>query len=258
MIRFAVDHTGKYRASFDFPHVYGTMARTAVIAGVGPGLGESIARRFASEGLAVGLLGRSTDYLESLATELQGTAGDAIAVPCDLAQPSDIEQAFTEFRKAVGPVDVLVNHASSASWKGITDVSDREFQRALDVGPRAALHYSQEAVADMRSTDGDGTIIFTGATTSVRGRENAVGFSAAKFACRGMAESMARELGPDGIHVAHVVLDGQILPPDGTGTHDEEEFLDPDAIAESYWHLVEQDRSAWTLELDLRPHVEEF
>ena len=110
----------------------------------------------------------------------------------------------------------------------------------------------------MRSTDGDGTIIFTGATTSVRGRENAVGFSAAKFACRGMAESMARELGPDGIHVAHVVLDGQILPPDGTGTHDEEEFLDPDAIAESYWHLVEQDRSAWTLELDLRPHVEEF
>lgn len=237
---------------------FDSMTRTAVIAGVGPGLGESIARKFASEGLAVGLLARSDEYLDSLARELQETAGDAVAVPCDLAEPDDVERAFTDIRDAFGPVDVLVNHASAAPWKGLQDVSDQEFQRALDVGPRAALHCSREAVTDMRSTDGDGTIIFTGATTSVRGRENAIGFSAAKFACRGMAESMARELGPEGVHVAHVVLDGQILPPDGPGGRDESAFLDPDAIAESYWHLVEQNRSAWTLELDLRPHVEEF
>jgi NAD(P)-dependent dehydrogenase (short-subunit alcohol dehydrogenase family) len=234
------------------------MAHTAVVAGVGPGLGESLARKFAAEGCAVGLLARSEDYLEDLSRDLWDTPGDAVAVPCDLADPDDIGDAFETVRDEFGPVDTLVNHASAAPWKGLETVDAGEFDRALDVGPRAALHCSQEAVADMRDTDGDGTIIFTGATTSVRGRENAIGFSAAKFACRGMAESMARELGPDGIHVAHVVLDGQILPPDGPGSRDPAEFLDPDAIAESYWHLVEQDRSAWTLELDLRPHVEEF
>jgi len=101
-----------------------------------------------------------------------------------------------------------------------------------------------------------GTIVFTGATSAVRGRGGgALAFSAAKFAVRGMAESMARELGPEGIHVAHVVIDGGILPPDAD--RPDEAFLDPDAIADAYWQLVEQDRSAWTLELDLRPHVEE-
>jgi NAD(P)-dependent dehydrogenase (short-subunit alcohol dehydrogenase family) len=234
------------------------MAHTAVVAGVGPGLGESLARKFAAEGCAVGLLARSGDYLTDLAEDLWDTPGDAVAVECDLADPADIERAFADVRDAFGPVDTLVNHASAAPWKGLEAVDPDEFDRALDVGPRAALHCSQEAVADMRETDSDGTVIFTGATTSVRGRENAIGFSAAKFACRGMAESMARELGSEGIHVAHVVLDGQILPPDGPGSREAEEFLDPDEIAESYWHLVEQDRSAWTLELDLRPHVEEF
>ncbi|MUV90114.1 SDR family NAD(P)-dependent oxidoreductase [Halapricum sp. CBA1109] len=234
------------------------MARTAVVAGVGPGLGASVAEQFASEGLNVGLLARSESFIESLADTLSETAGDAVAVPCDLADPTDIEAAFADVREAFGPVDVLVNHASAAPWKGLQAISDEEFQGALDVGPRAALHCSQEAVEDILETAGDGTIIFTGATTSVRGRAGSIGFSAAKFATRGMAESMARELGPEGVHVAHVVIDGQILPPDGPGDRDESEFLDPDTIAESYWHLVEQDRSAWTLELDVRPHVEEF
>jgi NAD(P)-dependent dehydrogenase (short-subunit alcohol dehydrogenase family) len=110
--------------------------------------------------------------------------------------------------------------------------------------------------------DGDGgTIIFTGATSAVRGRGGAAGFSSAKFAARGLAESMARELGPEGVHVAHVIIDGQILTPDAREQADdrpEDSFLDPDEVAESYWHLVEQDRTAWTLELDLRPYVEEF
>jgi NAD(P)-dependent dehydrogenase (short-subunit alcohol dehydrogenase family) len=232
------------------------MAQTAVIAGVGPGLGESIARKFAAEGLSVGLLARSEGYLETLAADLGDTAGDAVAVPCDLADPDAIASAFDAVRDAFGPVDVLVNHASAAPWKGLTDVSDDEFDRALAVGPRAALHCSREVVADVRSIARDGTIVFTGATTAVRGREGAIGFSAAKFACRGMAESMARELGPEGIHVAHVVIDGRIRPPDGAD--DAAASLDPDEIAENYWHLVQQDRSAWTLELDLRPHVEEF
>jgi len=232
------------------------MTRTVVVAGVGPGLGESIARKFATEGCRVALFARTESYISALAAELSETAGDALAVPTDLADPDAIAVGFEQVRESFGPVDVLVNHASAAPWKGLEAVTDAEFDRALDVGPRAALHCSQEAVADMRENEG-GTIIFTGATTSVRGRENAIGFSAAKFACRGMAESMARELGPEGIHVAHVVLDGQIRPPDQQ-VESPEDYLDPDAVAENYWHLVQQDRSAWTLELDLRPHVEAF
>ncbi|WP_136717607.1 SDR family NAD(P)-dependent oxidoreductase [Halorientalis salina] len=232
------------------------MAQTAVVAGVGPGLGASIARKLVDEGCRVGLFARSEGYLDELAADLSEGSGDALAVPTDLTDPDAIADGFDRVREAFGPVDVLVNHASAAPWKGIEAVSAAEFDRALDVGPRAALHCSQEAVEDMRETGG-GTIVFTGATTSVRGRENAIGFSAAKFACRGMAESMARELGPEGIHVAHVVLDGELLPPE-QDVDDPETYLDPDEIAESYWHLVEQDRSAWTLELDLRPHVEAF
>ena len=233
------------------------MPRTAVIAGVGPGLGTSLAERFAEEGCSVALLARSESYLETLADRLRAeTPGDALAVPTDLSDPMTIEHAFDGVHDAFGPVDVLVNHASAASWDGLLEQDPEAFRRALSVGPEAALHCSQIAVEDMLEGDG-GTVIFTGATTSVRGRAGAVGFSAAKFACRGLAESMARELGPEGVHVAHVVVDGGILPPDAD-VGDEADYLDPDAVADAYWNLIEQDRSAWTLELDLRPHVEEF
>ncbi|MFB6206176.1 MAG: SDR family NAD(P)-dependent oxidoreductase [Haloglomus sp.] len=235
------------------------MTRTTVIAGVGPGLGESLARRFAEEGCEVALLARSADYLEELEIELNGsTGGEALAIPTDISDRDAVEEAFGAVREAFGPVDVLVNHASAASWQGLLDASAEDFRRALAVNVEGAFHCSQEAVADMVDGDG-GTVIFTGATTSRRGREGAVGFSAAKFGARGLAESMARELGPEGVHVAHVVIDGQIRPPDGPAPdRPEHEYLDPDAIAEEYWHLVQQDRSTWTLELDLRPHVEEF
>ena len=236
------------------------MTRTAVIAGVGPGLGESLARRFATAGCRVGLFARSADYIDGLADDLAETEGDALAVPTDLRDPAAIRAGFEAVREAFGPVDVLVHNASAAGWSGLLEADPAAFDRALDVGPRAALLTAREAAEDMLASDG-GTIVFTGATTSVRGRGGAIGFSAAKFAVRGMAESMARELGSEGIHVAHVVLDGQILPPqesERAPDRPREEYLDPDAIAESYWHLVEQDRSAWTLELDLRPHVEEF
>ncbi|MCT9095045.1 SDR family NAD(P)-dependent oxidoreductase [Haloarchaeobius sp. HME9146] len=233
------------------------MPRTAVIAGVGPGLGASLARKFANEGCSVGLFARSEEYIEDLAADLrEETPGEALAVPTDLTDPDQIREGFAAVRDEFGPVDVLVNHASAAPWKGLSEVSHDEFQQALDVGVTAALHCSKEAVADMRQGDG-GTVIFTGATTSIRGRKGSVAFSAAKFGARGLAESMARELVPEGVHVAHVVIDGGILHPEREVEHPGE-YLDPDAIAESYWHLVEQDRSAWTLELDLRPHVEEF
>jgi NAD(P)-dependent dehydrogenase (short-subunit alcohol dehydrogenase family) len=228
------------------------MTRTAVVAGVGPGLGESVVRRFHAEDCSVALLARSADYLDSLADEL----GDRVLpVPTDVSDRDAVTEAFDAIREAFGPIDVLVVNASAASWDGLLDCEFDDFRRALTVNVEGAFHCSQEAVADMLEHEGDGTVIFTGATTSVRGRKGAVGFSAAKFGARGLAESMARELGPEGVHVAHVVVDGGIQPP---GSDPDEDYLDPDAIADSYWHLVEQDRSAWTLELDLRPHVEAF
>jgi len=227
------------------------MSRTAVVAGVGPGLGASLAERFVAEGCAVGLFARSAGYIEELSDDL-GEA--ALAVPTDISDPEAVEAGFEAVRDAFGPVDVLVVNASASVWKGVREISGEEFRRALAVGAEGALYCAQAAVEDMLAGDG-GTVVFTGATSAVRGREGAAGFSAAKFAARGLAESMARELGPEGIHVAHVVVDGGIQPP---GTEPSEESLDPEAIADAYWHLVEQDRSAWTLELDLRPHVESF
>jgi NAD(P)-dependent dehydrogenase (short-subunit alcohol dehydrogenase family) len=230
------------------------MARTAVVAGAGPGLGASLAHRFSTEGCQVGLFARS-ESVEALAADVRAAGGDAVGVQVDVGDRTAVAEGFAAVRDAFGPVDILVNNASSAPWSGV-DIDPAAFEECLRVGPAGSLHCTQEVVEDMRETGG-GTVIFTGATSALRGRDGALGFSAAKFAARGMAESLARELGPEGIHVAHVVVDGQIL---GTadGDRSDEEFLDPDAIAETYWRLVEQDRSAWTLELDLRPHVEKF
>ncbi|MBX0285875.1 SDR family NAD(P)-dependent oxidoreductase [Haloarcula salinisoli] len=227
------------------------MARTAVIAGVGPGLGASLARKFVAEGCQVGLFARSTEFVDELAAEL---GEDALAVPTDITDQAAVTAGFEAVREQFGSVDILVNHASGGSWDGIRELSSEQFEHALDVSAVGAFRCSQAAIEDMLAGEGDGTIIFTGATSAVRGRGGAPGFSAGKFAARGLAESMARELGPEGIHVAHVVIDGGI---DTQGRGDED-LLDPDAIADAYWTLVEQDRSAWTLELDLRPHVEAF
>jgi NAD(P)-dependent dehydrogenase (short-subunit alcohol dehydrogenase family) len=238
------------------------MTRTAVVAGVGPGLGESLARKFADEGCSVGLFARSGEYVADLAEDLPA---DALGVEANISDPDDVTEGFDRVRDELGSVDVLVNHASSGSWQGLRDISAESFERAWRVNGYGAFLCAKEAVADMLDgNDGSergGTVIFTGATSAIRGRGGALGFSSAKFAARGMAESMARELGPEGVHVAHVVIDGRILTPSAngrSGDRPDEEFLDPAEIAESYWHLVEQDRSAWTLELDLRPHVEDF
>lgn len=242
------------------------MPRTAVVAGVGPGLGESMVRKFVAEGCRVGMFARSTEYLAELEDELEAEGHDVLAVPTDVTDRDAVREGFSTVREAFGPVDVLVNHAGGGGWRGLADGSAEEFEAAWRVCALGGFHCSKEVLGDMLDDesrdstvpdDGGGTILFTGATSAVRGRGGAVGFSAAKFAVRGMAESMARELGPRGIHVCHVVIDGGILPPNRE-VDEPEEYLDPDAIAESYWHLVEQDPSAWTLELDLRPHVEDF
>lgn len=217
------------------------MTQTAVIAGVGPGLGESIARKFAAEGCQVGLFARSEDYIQELAADLP-ESGEGLAVQTDLTDVDQIRDGFETVREAFGPVNILVNHASAASWKGLIDTDVKQFEQAWAVNGRGSFVCSQEAVGDMLEIDG-GTVIFTGATSSVRSLGGAIGFTAAKFAARGMAMDIAQEFGPEGVHVAHVVIDGQI---DTLGVRDrspdrgDETFLDPDEMAETYWHLVEQ------------------
>ncbi|MEZ3162730.1 SDR family NAD(P)-dependent oxidoreductase [Halorubrum sp. RMP-47] len=218
------------------------MTRTAVIAGVGPGLGESLARTFAAEGCRVALFARSADYLEDLAADLPDP-GEGLAVPTDLTAVEQIRDGFETVREAFGPVDVLVNHASAASWTGLMDTSVEEFEESWAVNGRGAFACSQEAVGDMLETGG-GTVVFTGATSSVRSLGGAIGFTAAKFAARGMAMDIAQEFGPEGVHVAHVVIDGQIDSPgarERSPDRDGDTFLDPDEMAETYWHLVERD-----------------
>ena len=218
------------------------MTRTAVIAGVGPGLGESLARKFATEGCRVALFARSRDYIEDLADDLPDS-GEGLAVQTDLTDVEQIRDGFEAVREAFGEVDVLVNHASAASWKGLMDVSVEEFEQAWAVNGRGAFVCSQEAVGDMLETGG-GTVVFTGATSAVRSLGGTIGFTAAKFAARGMAMDMAQEFGPEGVHVAHVVIDGQIDSPrarEQSPARDADTFLDPDEMAETYWHLVEQD-----------------
>ena len=222
------------------------MARTAVVAGVGPGLGASVARRFHDEGCAVGLFARSADTIEALADDL---GERALAVTTDVSDPDDVREGFDHVREAFGPVDVLVVNASAAPWKGTLEIGHGEFDRALGVNVRGGLHCAQEAVPDMLDGEG-GTVIFTGATTSVRGLEGGVGFSAAKFAARGLAQSMAQELASDGVHVAHVVIDGQIRPPD-RAVEEPDDYLDPDAIADRYWRLVDGDVAT----MDFEVHV---
>ncbi|MFB6197239.1 MAG: SDR family NAD(P)-dependent oxidoreductase, partial [Halobacteriaceae archaeon] len=169
---------------------------------------------------------------------------EGVAVPTDLGDVQQIQDGFETVRETFGPVDVLVNHAGAASWKGLLDTSIEEFEYVWKVNNRGAFVASQEAVDDMLET-GTGTVIFTGATSAVRSLGSAISFTAAKFATRGMAMDMAQELGPEGIHVAHVVIDGQIDEPGAremAPNRDADTFLDPDSMAETYWHIVEQDQ----------------
>jgi predicted outer membrane repeat protein len=208
-------------------------ARVAVIAGVGSGLGASLARRFVEEDCKVALLARSTEYLEQLAKEINDEhgAGSALAVPCDLANPDQISGAFKLVREKLGPTDLLVNHASGGGGPrggSLLELDLNDFERAWRVGVFGALLCAREAAADMLASGrNSGTILFTGATSSVRG--GAIAFSSAKFGSRGLAQSLARELWPRGIHVAHIVLDGGFadlsLGPAGS------DELDPDAMA---------------------------
>lgn len=230
--------------------------RVALVTGVGPGLGAAIVRRFAREGFAVGLVARSGSFTGELAGEITGDGGKAISIAADVSRPNEIKSAVARVRAELGRIGVLVHNASSSSGNGLPGTTAEEFEQTWRTATLGAFVCAQETAPHMLEA-GEGAMLFTGATSSVRGG-GWLAFSSAKFALRGLAQSLARELWPQGIHVAHIVIDGIIGEPDVAAAPVAEPSLDPDRIADAYWHLANQHRSAWTLELDVRPHLEQF
>jgi NAD(P)-dependent dehydrogenase (short-subunit alcohol dehydrogenase family) len=231
--------------------------RVAIVAGVGPGLGAALVRKLAKEGCRVGMFARSPEFIAKLAAEL---GPEGLAVPTDISDPKQVAAGFSKVRQRLGPVEILIAHASGSVGEGLMKTTPDQFERSWRVAVLGAFLCAREAVPDMLKR-GAGAIIFTGATSSVRGRGGAVAFSSAKFAVRGLAQSLAVELWPKGIHVAHVIIDGVIDTSNVLRTYKpsaNEPLLKPEAIAASYWNLILQQRSAWSLEIDLRPDKEAF
>lgn len=227
--------------------------RTAVIVGVGPGLSASLARRFAREGVKLVLAARDIGKLEELCART-----GAEAVTCDATDPVMVDTLFRTVDEHLGGLDLCVYNPSRRLRGSILDLDPADVQRAVAVTAFGAFLVAREAARRMVPR-GQGCILFTGASASVKGYPLSAPFAMGKFALRGLAQSMARELHPKGVHVAHVIIDGAIRNPGRTEPPDRpDSMLDPDAIAETYWQLAVQDRSAWTDEIALRPWVEPF
>ncbi len=227
-----------------------------MVIGVGPGLGAAISRRLAHGGFSVALIARNNQFIETLANELSATGHAAIAIAADASHPAEIANAVARVRAELGPIEVLIYNASSASGNGLLGTKAEEFEATWRITTLGAFAAAREIAPDMIAAR-KGAMVFTGATSSVRGG-GWLAFSSAKFALRGLAQALARELWPQGVHVAHVIVDGLIGERGCARADAAEPALDPEQMAEAYFQLVEQDRSAWTLELDLRPHQEKF
>lgn len=233
--------------------------KVAVVVGVGAGLGAALARRFAQE-YAVALLARKEEYLATLAKEIGSAGGRALAVPTDVSQAAQIEAAFTTIRRELGSPDVLLYNAAMRPFGRLMETKPSTFENTWRVGCFGAFLCAQQVVPDMLAK-GQGVILFTGATAGVKPFPTSAAFGPAKFALRGLAQVLARDLGPQGIHVAYINVDGAIDMPiirQRFPHLKDEDMLKPGAIAESYWHLAHQDPSAWTQELDVRPFKEKF
>ncbi len=242
------------------PYLSTPKQEIAVIAGVGSGLGAALARKFSREGCAVVLLARSRNFLSVLAEELHRSGLKALPIPTDLTDADAVAKAFARVRGELGPVSILINHVGSGVWGGFNELTVEGFRSTWERCALAAFLCSKQVVPDML-THGGGSILFTGATSSIRGRNGAPAFSSAKFAVRGLADSLARELWPKGIHVAHILVDGVIdIEAVRAQMSDapSEPMLNPEEMAETYWALTRQKPGAWTFELELRPKGEDF
>jgi NAD(P)-dependent dehydrogenase (short-subunit alcohol dehydrogenase family) len=207
------------------------MNRVALVTGVGPGLGAALARRFAREGFQVGLIARKADFIEALASEISASGRRAVGVVADVGRPAEAVAAVKQVRENLGPVGALIHNAGSAYAGGLLTTTPEEFERSWRVAALGGFVCARETAPDMLS-GGGGVMLFTGATSSVRGG-GWLGFSSAKFAVRGLVQSLARELWPRGVHLAHVVIDGLIAPLHSEGGQPgDEPFLDPDRITD--------------------------
>src|SRR5947199_1331296 len=229
--------------------------RTALIVGAGSGLSASLARLFSKEGMRVALAARDTAKLASLAKET-----GALALACDAADPAQIEAMFAAVEAKWGVPELVVYNAGYRVRGPFVGLDPKEVERTIRVTGYAGFLVAQSAAKRMLPR-GSGAVFFTGASASVKGYAESAPFAMGKFALRGLAQSMARELAPKGIHVAHFVIDGGIrqAPEDPRANErGEDGMLLPDEIARNYLHVYRQHRSAWTWELELRPWVERF
>jgi len=231
----------------------GLSYRPALVVGVGAGLSASVARTFTKAGMRVALAARRAGELSDLAKEVAGRA-----FTCDATKRAEVAKLFGEVEAAFGAPDVVVYNASYRTRGPFVELDPAEVEKSISVSAFAGFLVAQEAVKLMLPKK-HGAILFTGASASVKGYAQSAPFAMGKFALRGLAQSLARELSPQGIHVGHVVVDGGIRNPGRTEPPDKpDSMLDPGAIAEAYLYLLQQPRSAWTWEIELRPWVERF
>lgn len=237
----------------------------AWIAGVGAsaGLGAAVARRFARERMVVAVSGRSRERVLAIAQEIQQAGGRAVALPADVSDPIELDRAVATIR-TLGTLRAAIFNAAHAAWGSLLQLTPQQFEAAWRTSAYGGFLFARAVVPELLAAQG-GTLLFSGATASVRGRGPFIAFAAAKASLRSLAQSIAREYGPRNIHVAHIVIDGGIdgerlrsAAPDRVAAAGEDGLLQPDAIAETYWQLHRQHRSAWTHELDLRPYKETF
>jgi NAD(P)-dependent dehydrogenase (short-subunit alcohol dehydrogenase family) len=234
--------------------------RVAAVLGVGPGLGAAVARRFAGEGFAVAMMARREVSLAEIRQDIEGDGGTALPISTDATEAYSVAAAFDRVAAELGDPEVLVYNAGAFQMGGILEISPNQFDECFRANCAGAFYAAREVLPAMVEA-GHGTILLTGASAALRGKARFSALAVGKFGLRALAQSMAREFGPQGIHVSHVIIDGQINTPsiqEMMPDREEHTLLSPEAIAETYWQLHTQDRTAWTLELDLRPAVESF
>ncbi len=238
--------------------------RSVLVVGAGDATGGAIARRFAREGLIACVTRRHKDNLAPLVSQIQAEGGQAYGFGSDARKEDAVVELISHIEKEIAPIEVAVFNVGGNVRFLLTETTERVYRKVWEMGCYAGFLVGREVAKAMLPRK-RGTILFTGATASMRGSAGFSAFSGAKHGLRALAQSMARELGPHGIHVAHVVIDGAIdtefiadLFPERYALKDQDGILKPEAIAENYWQLHRQHRSAWTHELDLRPWMEKW
>ncbi len=246
------------------PAVANAPTRSVLVVGAGDATGGAIARRFAREGYAACVTRRTADKLQPLVDRIRAEGGQAHGFASDARDEAAVAELFATIEKTIAPLEVVVFNIGANVRFPVTEMTERVYRKVWEMGALAGFLVGREAARAMLPRR-QGTILFTGATASLRGGAGFSAFAGAKHALRALAQSMARELGPQGLHVAHVVIDGAIDTefiaqnfPDRYALKAQEGILDPEAIAENYWQLHRQPRSAWTHELDLRPWMEKW